>query len=286
MNKSISIVTAFFDIGKGDWNKQHGKENRLERSTDIYFEYFSLLAKLDNEMVVFTSHEHEKKVLELREGRPTQVIILDFNHKFKHTLKKIAAIQNSDSYKARIRPEEAVNPECWSPEYVLVNNLKYYFLNRAISSGFCSNDLVAWVDFGYCRKNKTTYGITHWYHPFDKEKIHFFTVRNDFKVEPLDVAVSRALRNEVFIGGSSIVAEKSKWNVFYKITSEIQLRFMKQGIVDDDQGTLLIATTENRELFELHSGKKRKWFYMFRLFNKGSTVSYLTRLKLLLGIVK
>ncbi|MBP6121897.1 MULTISPECIES: WlaTC/HtrL family glycosyltransferase [Providencia] len=286
MNKSITIVTAFFDIGRSHWNKSNGKENRLERTADIYLEYFNKLAQLDNEMIVFTSNEYEKKILEIRKGKPTKIIILDILQKFKHTLKKIARIQASDGFKSRIRPQEAVNPECWSEKYVLVTNLKNYFVNKAIEQGFVSNELVAWVDFGYCRKNKTTYGIKNWYHPFDKNKIHLFTIRDDFKIEPLDLVVERALKNEVFIAGTPIIGTKSKWQEFYRVTSEIQDRFLKKGIVDDDQGVLLIAATENPVLIDLHFAGKMKWFYAFRLFNKGSTANYLTRLKLILGILK
>lgn len=286
MQRSITIVTAFFDIGKGEWNKNQGKEDRLERTIDTYFEYFSKLAKLNNEMVVFTSKEHEKRVLALRAGKPTKVALLDLPHKFKHTLKKISMIQASEEYKNRIRPEEAVNPECWSEKYVLVTNLKYYFVHKAIELGLASNEFVAWVDFGYCRKNKSTYGIKNWFHPFNRDKVHLFTIRDDFKIEPLSLVIDRALKNEVFITGSSVVATKDKWVEFYKITLEIQHRFMKKGIVDDDQGTLLVAATENPGLIELHFAGKMKWFHMFRIFNKGSTVNYLTRLKLILGIGK
>ncbi|WP_272678291.1 WlaTC/HtrL family glycosyltransferase [Providencia sp. PROV137] len=286
MKKSISIVTAFFDIGKASWNAQNGKENRLARTADTYFDYFNKLAQLENEIIVFTSHEYEKRILELREGRPTKVITLDLFSKFKHTLSKISSIQLSEEYKNKIRPQEAVNPECWSEKYVLVTNLKYYFVHKAIESGLVSNELVAWVDFGYCRKNKTTYGIKNWYHPFDENKIHLFTIRDDFKIEPLDIVVGRALRNEVFIAGSPIVGSQNLWRRFYLITSEIQRRYLKIGIVDDDQGTLLIAATENPELVDLHFLGKMKWFYALRLFHKGSSINYLTRIKLLLGIAK
>ena len=50
--KTISIVTAFFDIGRGEIGE--GYPDYLRRTNDTYFEHFSRLAVLENEMVVFT----------------------------------------------------------------------------------------------------------------------------------------------------------------------------------------------------------------------------------------
>ncbi|MEX6318706.1 WlaTC/HtrL family glycosyltransferase [Providencia huaxiensis] len=60
------------------WNAQNGKENRLARTADTYFDYFNKLAQLENEIIVFTSREHEKRILELQKAEPTKVITLDF----------------------------------------------------------------------------------------------------------------------------------------------------------------------------------------------------------------
>ncbi len=53
----IAIVTAYFDIGRGDWKKEEGYAEHLLRNNEIYINYFKNLAKLDNEMVVYTSQE-------------------------------------------------------------------------------------------------------------------------------------------------------------------------------------------------------------------------------------
>ncbi|MBD5709322.1 WlaTC/HtrL family glycosyltransferase, partial [Citrobacter freundii] len=55
MNSSITIVTAFFDIGRGDWTSNKGFSPHLERTADTYIQYFENLSKLDNDMVIFTS---------------------------------------------------------------------------------------------------------------------------------------------------------------------------------------------------------------------------------------
>ena len=44
INSEITIITAFFDIGRGDWGSNQGYATHLARSTEQYFEYFKNLA--------------------------------------------------------------------------------------------------------------------------------------------------------------------------------------------------------------------------------------------------
>lgn len=141
MNNEISIVTAFFDIGRGEIGE--GFPSYLKRTTETYFEYFSYLASLENEMVVFTSEEWKDKILEMRKGKPTEVIIVNLRKKFRKQLEIIGKIQKSDGFRNRVNEEMLVNIEYWSPEYVLINNLKAYFVNYAIRKRLLNNELVS-----------------------------------------------------------------------------------------------------------------------------------------------
>ena len=55
MKSSTTIITAYFDIGRGDWTANKGFREKLARSVDVYFSYFERLAALENEMIIFTS---------------------------------------------------------------------------------------------------------------------------------------------------------------------------------------------------------------------------------------
>ena len=92
MTESISIVTAFFDIGRGDIPKDKGYPIYTHRTTETYFEYFSNLAKLENEMIIFTSEEYKDKILKIRKEKPTKIIVIDLKKKFRRQLKKIKDI--------------------------------------------------------------------------------------------------------------------------------------------------------------------------------------------------
>ncbi|WP_272676985.1 protein YibB [Providencia huaxiensis] len=286
MNNSITIITAFFDIGRGNWNAKSGRSDRLERTADTYFNHFKQLAKLDNKIIIFTSPDLKEKVLKLRKGKPTHVITINLNQKFNFIIKKISSIQNSHSFKGLIKPEQLQNPEYWSAEYVLINNLKPYFIHRAIKSGLTNDELIAWVDFGYIRKEKTRYGLVRWSHPFDRSKVHLFSINENLDLQNEAAVMDKVINNETYIIGGVIVATKEKWIEFYSLVFQTQKRLIQSGVIDDDQGVFLICASQKPSLFKLNYLGHMEWFKVFRLFHEGSKINYLTRLAILLRVIK
>ncbi len=286
MKESITIITAFFDIGRGKWNSENGHAQSFERTNNTYLEYFEKLATLENNMVIFTSPDFENKILALRKNKPTQVITIDLHKKFKFSLKKIAKIQNSDSFKKLIRPELWHCPEYWSPEYVLINNIKPFFIKKAIDLNLIDSELVAWVDFGYVRNNSMLYGITEWYHDFDKDKLHFFSIKNTLDLTNEKAVLETVLNNDPNIIGSVFVASKEKWPSFYSLIFKTQKDFISAGMIDDDQGIFLTCASKNPNLFQLNYLGKSNWTNVFKLFNKGSKYNLMTRLSITLRLIK
>ncbi|MDY0822830.1 WlaTC/HtrL family glycosyltransferase [Providencia rettgeri] len=286
MNKSITIVTAFFYIGRGNWKKRNNSSEKFDRANETYFSYFKRLAKLENNVIIFTSPDLKEKILSLRDGKPTHIITLDIHKKFKFILKKISNIQNSTLFKELIDPSLINNPEYWSKEYVLVTNLKVFFVKKAIEMQLIDSELVAWIDFGYIRNNKTLYGVSDWYHPFSKDKVHFFTIKDTLDLSNEQAVLHAVLNNDPHIIGGVLVASREKWPEFYKLVSKTQKDFIKSGIIDDDQGVFLTCASQNTHLFQLNFLGRMKWFRTFRLFHKGSKINYLTRLGILLRIIK
>ncbi|AMG67631.1 protein YibB [Providencia stuartii] len=286
MKESITIVTAFFDIGRGDWNRANGRSRSLERTNNTYLKYFRRLAKLENKMVIFTSSEFKEKILALRKDKPTHIITIDLQKKFKFILKKIAKIQNSDSFKSLIQPKLLRCPEYWSPEYVLINNIKSFFVKKAIDANLVDSDLVAWVDFGYIRNNSTLYGITEWNHPFDKNKVHFFTIKNTLDLTDEKAVLETVLNNDPHIIGSVFVASKEKWPEFYKLIFKTQKDFLASGMIDDDQGIYITCVSKNPDFFQLNYLGHMNWVNVFKLFHDGSKSNNLIRLGIKLKIIK
>ncbi len=65
MREEVTIITAFFDIGRGNW------QGKMQRSNEKYFEYFDFWARIKNKIVVYTEPQYKQKVLDIRrKSRP------------------------------------------------------------------------------------------------------------------------------------------------------------------------------------------------------------------------
>jgi protein YibB len=279
---SITIVTAFFDIGRGDWSQEKGHPCYLQRSTDKYFKYFANLAQLNNPMVVFTDKENIQKIRDIRGSKSTTIIEIDINEKFKIYKHQIEDIQKSEKFRNKIPEKQLKNPEYWSPEYVLVTNLKAYFVKNAIKHQDVNTPLVAWVDFGYCRDIEIFNGISEWNYSFSLDKVHLFTIKKEFRITKENVLFSIA-NNKVFCIGGVIVASKEKWIDFSNLVLSCQKKLIADEIIDDDQGVYLMALLEQPDLFKLNYLGKNKWFDVFKKYDQSSKLSCVDQFKKLIG---
>lgn len=280
LNPSITIVTAFFDIGRGNWSIENGHPDYLQRTNETYLNYFSYLAKLENEMIVFTSKEFVADIEKIRDGKVTHIVEIDLDLKFKDKLQEIQKILGNSLYKQKIPQEQLKNPEYWSAKYVLITNLKVYFVSNAIKAGYVNNRLIAWVDFGYCRDKETLLGISNWYYPFDEDYIHCFTLRPSkilgiknpkFPRSEKDV-LSAITNNKVYIIGGVTISSKKTWLEFNNIYDTCKNNLIAKNILDDDQGIYLMCYVTKPNMIKLHYlGKtkqgKRNWFGVMQKFH-------------------
>lgn len=272
-NSKITIVTAFFDIGRGNIPKDKGYPDYLTRTTETYFEYFYNLATLENDMVIFTSPDLKEKIENMRKGKPTKVVTLELDKKFKYILNKINNIQNSDEFKQKISPKQIKNIEYWSNYYVLVTNLKTFFVNLAIEkytnnrSIENENRLFSWIDFGYVRKLKTLNNVSNWYFPFTKGKINLFSINSMFDIRTENDVYDAVFNNKPYIIGGSIVGDIASWKRFNQIIFNCQKEFIKNNIIDDDQGVFLMSYHKYNDLFHINDLGKDNWFGLFKKFN-------------------
>lgn len=279
---SITIITAFFDIGRGEWSVENGHPCYLQRTNEKYLKYFSNLAQLENDMVIFTHADYIEQIKHIRGNKPTTIIDVCLDEKFKQFKNKISAIQKNTDFQEKIGTEQLKNPEYWSAEYVLITNLKSYFVNKAIQKGLVKNPLAAWVDFGYCRNPKTLNHIKKWNFSFSQDKVHFFSIKNTFELNPENVEHA-IFNNLAFIIGGVIVAAPLKWAEFSKLVFHCQKQMLNQQIVDDDQGIYLQALLKQPELFEIHYLGEEQWFDVFKKFDDQNNLSFTGRLKRMMG---
>lgn len=260
----ITIVTAFFDIGRGDWTPDKGYPHYLQRSTDTYFERFAYMAKLENPMVVFTEPKFKNRILDIRGHRQTDVIEIESPKSPWHD--KIKLIQESESFKKLIDKSQIMNPEYWNTEYVGINWSKSIFVASAYELGYIETKLAAWLDFGYCRSEDTLNGLTEWKYDFDEEKIHVWSI-NNLPEKITDIFPNCIINNKVYITGPAIVASEDKWFEFVEKISEAVDFVTSNGVIDDDQGLMAIICKKYPEEFEIHK-LKDDWFVVFKEYSK------------------
>lgn len=265
----ISIVTAFFDIGRGDWTPAKGLPHYLERSVETYIERFSHLAQLDNELIVISTEDIIERLKKLRVSKPgkTKYMIFDPKTKMSDVHEMITKIQKSENFQKMINPAQVKNPEYWNPDYVLVTNLKAYFVNRAIQQGLVTNDMVAWIDFGYCRDETKVPKSKKWEYDFDEDKIHLFNYKDYDGKAIVDIVCD----NDVYILGAKVVAHKKNWPRMEELMWSSFNDLRTRNMVDDDQGLFLISYLTEPDLFELHRipdhQKGHDPFVVFQKFN-------------------
>lgn len=268
---NITIVTAFYDIGRGDWKPEKGLPHYLERSVDTYIERFSHTAKLENEMVVFSTPDIIEKLRPLRAGKEDKTKFVEFDPRaaYAKVREEIVKVHQDKEYQDLIYKSQRLNPEYWNADYVLVTNLKATFVDMAIKNNLVSNDMVAWIDFGYCRDASKIPPSMKWEYDFDPTKIHLFKYHDYQEGRSLQDLVAS---NDVHILGAKAVASKEMWSVMSQLMNKSFQILMSNKLVDDDQTLFLISTLLNPELFELHQipdhQKGLDPFVLFNEFNK------------------
>lgn len=248
---NITIVTAFFDIGRSTWTPDKGLPHYLHRETLTYLDRFSIMAMLDNDMIVYTSSDLVDKVMSYRKGKEdkTKVIAVDYVNEFKEMRLAIASVQTNPEFQAMINPYQVRNPEYWSADYVLVNLLKSIFVNRAISDNLVNTELVAWVDFGYCRNKEEFIKGTEWNYDFDTDKMTLFRLKEfDTSRTIQDIIIN----NDVHMTGGAIIGGKSVWPSFLGLIQHSFNELYRHNMIDDDQTYLLMASLLKPELFKIY----------------------------------
>lgn len=255
----INIVTAFYDIGRSNWNA-------FSRSTETYFEAFERLCHLQNNIVLFTSLEFKPRIDSIQQNikKDLKVYYLDIFSENAMLLEKIKQIQESEEFQKGITNPSC--PEYREPKYILINYLKSYFCTEAYKRDTTLTGKAAWIDFGYCRKNRHLPPSRKWDYDFN-EKIQLFNLLN---IHDNINIIDTIKTNTVYIQGCHIVADIDGWNRLSGFMRESLDDLLSKNLVDDDQTLLLLCYLKSKHDFCLHEAKitkKYNWFFIFRLFN-------------------
>ena len=251
MSNEISIVTFFFDTGRSEWTPEKGFPHYLHRTVDTYFERFGYMARLDNEMIIYTHPNLVDRVAALRKGKEdkTKIIPFDYLDNFHDDREKIHSIQKQEEFQKRINPSQKINPEYWNPIYVHLMYMKSFFVKWALESNLITNDYVALIDFGYCRTQDKIPSSKKWSYDFGKDKFQLFGYREYPKEQTIENVI---FNNIVYILGAKQVGHRSLWLEINRLIIESMEELQSKNLVDDDQTLWLMSSLKKPEMFNLN----------------------------------
>jgi hypothetical protein len=145
--------------------------------------------------------------------------------------------------------------------------LKSQFCINAIEKNESISDMVAWIDFGYVKKQSQIPKSKIWDYDFE-DKIHLWCIENI----PKSINLKKIIKsNSVFIQGAHIVAPKQKWIMINKFMNEQMEYLLNNNLIDDDQTMLLMSYLNNPHEFKIHreyiNSEDLDWFFIFQYFN-------------------
>lgn len=264
--EDISIVTAFFDIGRSSWGESNKIDMRHKRNVDVYLSYFSNLSKIKNQLIIFIDENLGQKVLDMRliNGLGEETVIFTKKEFFLDSeivkIKKRVQSNMTEEYLEYVWTPSA--PEYNHPEYVLINALKSSFVCYAIEEKIVASPQVAWIDFGYCRDDKR----------FDINAKWQFNTKNKmnlFHILPLDndPIYKVVKQGDVYFQGGHLVGKQNNWLNFRSEIDKSFTSLIDCNFIDDDQTLILMAYRRKPSSYIIHPVDSRDWFVIFRNFN-------------------
>lgn len=148
---SLCLVTAFLDIGRGEWQA-------FRRSIQQYIGNFLPYLCMKHELIVFMDEKYSVPLEELCRNRPN-IKIYSINRTWmeKHIvayrqLLRETEIMNSDEFKRKIA-HRIHHPECSQPEYNIMQHAKIDFVCHVIEEKLSSAEYYAWTDFWFLSRS-------------------------------------------------------------------------------------------------------------------------------------
>lgn len=255
-DKRVLFISAFKDLGRSEWN-------HYKRTTEQYIEYFGNLLKCNLNLICFCEEPISKILNDKYNFNKTYSY--DKDDTFYKYLDIDTEIINSNDFNKLIEHRKN-HPECFSPEYNIVNHNKVLFIQRA-KKMFPSYSHYVWIDFGYLRNsNQSIIEINENNLPTKIKYSSMFIPKLSEIPNPIE---SCCLAPEIIQGSMFIVPSSLVDWYAEKYTKMIEY-YQSLNIVDDDQGLVLQIYKQNPEYFELYVTKE--WFtLLYTLDNAKNT---------------
>ena len=250
----ITIVTAFFDIGRENLNTNLNNNRKVLDYINQFFKYMSI----DYKMVIFMDNRYTIPAKQNVTIIPIDVSFLENEIYAWKQLDKDYSIINSDKYKYFVKDRiEKGYIENISSKYNIIMHAKIDFINYAVKNSFIKSGMVCWSDFGIFKIFDNIQPTTS----LDSLKMNTFKIntclRNKLTTLDTDPFYILKFAPENFTGGF--------YSIPYNLVSEFQELYHQclqelysLNISDDDQHVLLRCYYKKPYLFELYIDEN-KW---------------------------
>ncbi len=241
--QNITVVTAFFNIGRDCWENYTRKEEE-------YLLFFKNLLSFRVNMVIFTEPKYEDFVNKCREKQYTHLVLQKFEELESHKyLEKIQKIMESKDI-ARYHPNPSA-PEVCKPMYNTLVINKLNFVAKAIEVNPFNSSHFFWIDAGYTHGTMNL-ALLSWY-PSSIMMTDNLTVIARSSVNNVDLHPFTFYKKYIdviiggFFGGKKEACLKVK-DLYYKFLEYI-LYDLK--ITDDDQYYMSLLVRYKPEFFNI-----------------------------------
>ena len=261
------IVTAFWDVGRGD-------NCLLPRTNERYYREFSEWARIRNRLIVYTDKQSEDTVKKIRNGyglldRTIVVVIEDIFSVENSLYEKMKTVEKDPEYLAsRFRPDametRANFDYAWMLKYWAIADSRKYI---------SKDDIIAWFDFGFNHINACYSDMSEFdflwtlEQPIDKIKVYSLKDIND-----VNVFNSLQFQSDNIMGVFYLLPA-SMAPLFWKYVREAAVALLEIQCIDDDQQLVLMACKSHPEAFDVHVSDR--WY----LALKENGANHLTVLK-------
>lgn len=151
-NSEPTIVSMFYNIRE----KEHLK-SQLNRSVDSYLKYADdYILKLPYNLIVFTDSDEIANYIREKKNEKLHIFNIPFEDTYYY--KHLNTLIDLESKYTIINS----NKEHETPMYILLNNNKFYFMEKAIELNPFKSEHFIWMDFGINHVAKNPEKINEW----------------------------------------------------------------------------------------------------------------------------
>lgn len=247
---NLTIVTAYFEIGRSTWTSNLGFPESVYRPTATYMENFAKFARLKNEFVIFSTADNFDKIAEIRNDLPTTMYEFDIPSQAGDIRDQVELVLSIPDYKSMVQPKHRGHLKYWSRDYLTVRLLKPTW--ACIAAIQSAADMIAWVDFDYGSRYSKPPNLEQWQLDLDPNRIHIFSYKPYQSGTTIHDIISN---NDVYIDAACIIASPKLWRQLEFLVLEGLNNLTESLLVHDDATLILLAALAEPELFKIHDTK-------------------------------